>query len=279
MSDKTEQIALEQRERLLRKANVVGVAGGEDKVIVLVTEKKPLADLNDEDVVEPRLARSITDDEEEAETDVIEVGHVTPKTLVPGSSIGLKDAGTGTLGGLVVDENDALYFLTNNHVAADSNRALALTPVHSPGPADGFGERIGVLSRFEPIYFDRENYIDAALIRAEDSVSPWEAAHTINATTTARTGWQVQKYGRTSGHSEGEVLARGATIDVDFGSQGVARFVDQILTTPMLEAGDSGSVLLSTSGHPCALGFAGSDQVSIWTPINLVLRTLAVRFA
>jgi hypothetical protein len=207
-------------------------------------------------------------------TDVIEVGDLRPM-LKPGDSIGLSGAGTGTLGGIVRDENGALYALTNNHVAADSNRARVLTPVLKPGPADGTGKRFGVLSRFEPIYFDRPNRVDAALVRLDkggvtSGFSP--------STTTGLVGWTVQKHGRTSGHSHGKIIGRNATVDVGFGSQGTARFVNQLITTRMLEPGDSGSVLLSTSRHPVALGFAGSDTVSIHTPAALVLRTLAVRF-
>ena len=265
MSERTEQVAQEYCDHMMAKANVVGTAGGEGKVLVLVTRKQPLSALAAHDVVDERV--------EELETDVIEVGEIRPM-LKPGDSIG--NATTGTLGGFVQDENGDAYGLTNNHVAADSNRATVLTPIHSPGPHDGLGERIGVLARFEPIYFDRDNLIDAALIRLDEGVSI--TTDHPSETTTARTGWSVQKTGRTTGHTEGEVLGRSATIDVDFGSQGLARFTGQLLTSPMLEPGDSGSVLLSTSGHPVGLGFAGSNQVSIHTPINLVLRTLAVTF-
>lgn len=267
MSDRTEQLAEDYREHMLNKANVVGVSGGRDGVLVLVTQKLPLTQLNPLDVVDREVGG--------VKTDVIEVGDVRPM-LQAGDSIGLSGAGTGTLGGVVSDEHGHLYALTNNHVAADSNRALALSAVHHPGPADGLGARIGALSRFEPIFFDRVNAIDAALVRLDGET--FARTHSPE-TTTGRVGWRVQKYGRTSGHSEGEIIGRNTTIDVNFGDQGVARFVGQIITTHMLDPGDSGSVLLSTSGHPCGLGFAGSATISIHTPINLVLRTLAVRFA
>lgn len=268
MSDQTEQLADDYREHMLEKANVVGISGGEDGLLVLVTRKVPLETLSAMDVVDPEV--------EGVSTDVIEVGDVRPMVLKAGDSIGLSGAGTGTLGGIVTDEAGNLYALTNNHVAANSNKALALSPVHHPGAADGLGGRIGVLARFEPIYFDRANAIDAALVRLD--VNDFERTHSPD-TTTARVGWRVKKHGRTSGYSKGKVIGRNTTIDVNFGEQGVARFVGQIITDHMLDPGDSGSVLLSTSSHPCGLGFAGSDTISIHTPINLVLRTLAVRFA
>lgn len=267
MSERTEQVCEHDSDRLMAKKNVVAVAGGDEQVLVFVEKKEPLSALSEEDVVEPEL--------EGVSTDVIEVGRIEPK-LRSGSSIGLRNGGTGTLGGLVEDENGQRYALTNNHVAADSNRALALTPVHHPGPADGLGYAIGKLARFEPIYFDRANLVDAALVALEPDVQVDPTPHAN--TTTARVGWRVQKTGRTSGRTEGQVLGRNATVDVDFGTQGVARFRGQIITDYMLDPGDSGSVLMSTSGHPVALGFAGSDSISLHTPINLVLRTLAVRF-
>ena len=265
MSQRTEILARTYREHMIAKANVKGVAGGSEKVLVLVTRKEPLSSLASEDVVDEWV--------EGVRTDVIEVGEIKPM-LAPGDSIG--SSATGTLGGFVVDEGDVIYALTNNHVAADSNRASVLTPIYSPGPADGTGEAFGVLGRFEPIFFDQDNLLDAALVRVDPGVAV-DVDHPAR-TITARTGWGVQKKGRTSGRTWGTVLGRDATIEVDFGTQGVARFTGQVLTTPMLEPGDSGSVLRSQSGFPVGLGFAGSDQVSIHTPINLVLRTLAVTF-
>ncbi len=267
MSDVTERAASRNTERMMYKKNVVGVAGGEDRVLVLVTQKEPLSALSVEDVVDREV--------EGVRTDVVEVGQITPK-LGAGDSIGTNLAGTGTVGGIVVDEMGIRYILTNNHVAAGSNLVPMLTPVHSPGPADGLGSTVGVLSRYEPIYFDCPNFVDAALVRLNDAVT---VEHYYEpSTTTGRTGWEVWKRGRTTGWGQGEILARNATVDVDFGAQGIARFVGQLVTTHMLDPGDSGSVLLSTSRHPIGLGFAGSETVSLHTPINYVLRTLAVSF-
>ena len=261
----TEAVCDRNADSLMDKANVVGVAGGKDELVVFVSRKLPLDQLNPQDVVDPIV--------EDVETDVIEVGEVQAM-LAPGDSIGLVGAGTGTYGGPVVDELGNHYLLTNNHVAANSNKALALTEVRHPGPADGIGGRIGVLARFEPIYFDRPNYIDAALVRADAQL----AGIAKPATTTGRVGWYVQKHGRTTGHTTGEIIGRNATIDVDFGDQGVARFRNQLVTDNMLSPGDSGSVLLSRAGHPVGLSFAGSDTISLHNPINIVLRTLGVSF-
>ena len=269
MSERTEEVCGHVKEHMLQKKNVVGLAGGRDLLLVFVEKKEPLSALAEEDVVDPEV--------EGVGTDVIEVGRIEAK-LRAGDSIGLRDAGTGTLGGLVVDELGRCYVLTNNHVAANSNRARALDAVHHPGPADGLGARFGKLARFEPIYFDHPNYVDAALVALDDAEHRVES-FSRTTTATARVGWRVQKRGRTTGHNEGAVIGRNAAVNVSFGALGVARFENQIVTTHMLDPGDSGSVLRSRGGYPLALGFAGSDTISLHNPINLVLRTLGVRFA
>jgi len=266
MSEKTEKLADEHCNYLLEKENVVGVGGGEDKLVVLVTEKKEINALSKEDVVDSYL--------DGVKTDVIEVGKIEAK-LSPGTSIGLRNAGTGTAGAVVRDRQGIRYILTNNHVAADNNRALALSVIHSPGPADNLGKRIGRLGRFEPIWFDRVNYIDAALVRLD--VAPNYSTHS-DWTLTPRVGWHVEKVGRTTGHTTGTVIALNVTVDVSMGSQGTARFSNQIMTDYMLDSGDSGSLLTSRGQHPVGLGFAGSYTVSFHNPIQRVLDTLFVRF-
>ena len=267
MSERTERLCDHYADHMMRKRNVVGVAGGDDKLLVFVTRKQPLSALATEDVVDEQVSG--------VETDVIEVGTITPMNLVPGSSIGLPTRGTGTLGAPVIDEHRDMFILTNNHVAADSNRAVMLSDIVHPGPADGVGYPIGKLDRYVPILFDAPNRIDAALVRVNNnhkvSVLP------SNRPATGRTGWRVYKTGRTSGRTQGRIIGRNATIDVDFGSQGVARFINQLVTTNMLEPGDSGSVLLSWGGYPVGLCFAGSSKVSIHNPAHIVLRTLAVK--
>ena len=269
MSERTERLCDHYADHMMRKRNVVGVAGGDDKLLVFVTRKQPLSALATEDVVDEQVSG--------VETDVIEVGTITPM-LKPGDSIGLRgDYGTGTLGGPVVDEHGDVFILTNNHVAANSNRAQVLHLIVHPGPADWEGQPIGWLYRFEPIMFGgRLNRIDAALVRINSN----QKVNVLpkNRPTTGRTGWRVYKTGRTTGRTQGRIIGRNATIDVDFGSQGVARFINQLVTTNMLEPGDSGSVLLSWGGYPVGLCFAGSSTVSIHNPAHIVLRTLAVKF-
>jgi S1-C subfamily serine protease len=264
MSYKTERLADDYADQELERENVVGIAAGKDKVLVLVEEKKPLDELEPEDVVPTEI--------EGVETDVIEVGKIEAK-LNPGTSIGLSNAGTGTAGAVVRDLED-WYVLTNNHVAANTNRAIVLSAIHSPGRADGIGPRVGALARFQPIWFNRDNLIDAALVRLDSRPSPTHPDWSL----TPRVGWDVVKVGRTTGRTTGKVEALNATVNVNMGAQGTARFRNQIMTSYMLAAGDSGSLLTSSGGHPVGLGFAGSDTRSFHNSIQNVKSLLGVHF-
>ena len=84
-------------------------------------------------------------------------------------------------------------------------------------------------------------------------------------------GEKVCKTGRTTEYTEGEVQAVDALISVGYGGGKLAIFEDQILTTNMLQGGDSGSLLLKVDKQTAVgLSFAGSDQVSIHNHINNV---------
>jgi len=87
----------------------------------------------------------------------------------------------------------------------------------------------------------------------------------------------VQKYGRTTRQTIGQVYAVNATVKVTYDS-GTARFVNQILITPgsFSAAGDSGSLVVyggkgSKYGMPIGLLFAGSQSLTVANPIDRVL--------
>ena len=76
----------------------------------------------------------------------------------------------------------------------------------------------------------------------------------------ARLGMGVRKFGRTTGLTTGTIRVMDASVTVMYGAQ-EARFEDQVVTTPISEPGDSGSVPArfyrrsrQASGR---LGFAG----------------------
>lgn len=88
-------------------------------------------------------------------------------------------------------------------------------------------------------------------------------------------GDTVQKSGRTTGYTVGEVLGIDATVNVSY-ENGVALFVDQIICGPMSAGGDSGSVVYDMKGNAVGLLFAGSDKVTIVNPIKTVWKELGI---
>ena len=70
-----------------------------------------------------------------------------------------------------------------------------------------------------------------------------------------------------------------ATVDVSYGENLQARFVGQVITSPMSQGGDSGALIVEgDSLNAVGLLFAGSRRASIFTPIDVVLDVLDVRF-
>jgi hypothetical protein len=186
------------------------------------------------------------------------------------------------------------YILSNNHVLANSNAALVGDPVLQPGPFDGGtdpADRIARLSRFVPITFDpptprasHTNRVDAAVAQAEfhdidreiywaGYVRGWRRRADVTV------GTIVQKTGRTTNYTVGRITGVNATVDVNYGGGRVARFLDQILTTPMSAGGDSGSLVTTTDEVAVGLLFAGSTQVTIINQIERVRSLLRVEVA
>ena len=233
----------------------------------------------------------------------------------PGISIGHRDITAGTFG-LLVQRAGTAYILSNNHVLADSNAGKVGDPIYQPGPADGgtANDKIGTLIEFEPLDFgDTEaecpvaqtladllnllarltgsshrlqpvmktpglNLLDAALALPDqpDWVIPDILGIGIPTGSTEPTlGQSIQKTGRTTGLTKGTVTQIDVTVDVDYGGR-TARFADQVFASPMSGPGDSGSGILDTRGRAVGLLFAGSELITIFTPIRRILDRFGV---
>ena len=126
------------------------------------------------------------------------------------------------------------------------------------------------------------NQVDAALARPNNPMLFQQSIATIgrpNGTKNAQLGMQIRKHGRTTGYTEGTVMLLNATVDVSYGENLQARFIGQIITSPMSQGGDSGALIIEgDSLNAIGLLFAGSRRASIFTPIDVVLDILDVRF-
>ena len=122
-----------------------------------------------------------------------------------------------------------------------------------------------------------ENLVDAAIGRPlkDDDVQP-EILNigAVQGTASADLGTSVKKSGRTTGYTEGVIEQLDVTVDVQYGTNLVARFTDQLMTGAMSQGGDSGSAVLDSQNRLVGLLFAGSEQTTIINRIEHVFDSL-----
>ncbi|MBN2549846.1 MAG: hypothetical protein JXB15_11850 [Anaerolineales bacterium] len=125
-----------------------------------------------------------------------------------------------------------------------------------------------------------ENQVDAALARpVDDQVLLDEIMEigTVTGIALAELGMAVRKSGRTTSFTTGEITVLDASVKVNYGygAELTASFEGQIVGSAMSQGGDSGSLVVA-SDAPLAVGllFAGSDQATIFSPIQVVMEKL-----
>jgi len=224
-----------------------------------------------------------------------------------GFSVGHPAITAGTIGARVRDALGRVYILSNNHVLANSNGASLGDPEYQPGPFDGgtAADQIATLSDFQVISFasNGANTIDAAIALSNTSVldnaTPADDGYSMPNSTifgdangdglfddrNALLGLNVQKYGRTTRLTHGQITGINATVTICYAVSGftctkTARYVDQLIITPgtFSNGGDSGSLIVTddTNLNAVALLFAGNANVTIANRIDLVLQRFGV---
>ena len=225
----------------------------------------------------------------------------------PGFSVGHPAITAGTIGARVRDGTGRVYILSNNHVLANSNGSTIGDPEYQPGPFDGgtAADQIATLSDFQTITFTStaNNTIDAAIalstIDVLDNATPADDGYGLPSARiygdvngdgvfddpNALLGLNVQKYGRTTRLTHGQISGVNATVQICYQVSGfsctkAARYVDQVIISPggFSGGGDSGSLIVTDDGNlsPVALLFAGSSTVTIGNRIDLVLNRFGV---
>ena len=224
-----------------------------------------------------------------------------------GFSVGHPDITAGSIGGRVADEAGNVFLLSNNHVLANSNDANIGDGIYQPGPFDGgtAADQVGTLFAFQAIDFSGgNNTIDAAMaLTTRDNTSnatPADDAYGLPGAAifgdansdgvfdnkAALLGLNVQKYGRTTALTKGQITGINATLSICYEVLFIfcvkpATFVDQLIIEPgsFSGGGDSGSMIVTddSNRHPVALLFAGSDAETIGNRIDLVLNRFGVR--
>ncbi len=228
----------------------------------------------------------------------------------PGFSVGHYQVTAGTFGYLV-QRGSTYYILSNNHVLANHNLAYRGDPVYQPGPVDGgtTKDRIATLSDFVPLDFGEtkgecsimdlllqtlnglarlsgsrhrvqsvrltngHNVMDAALAQVDDPHAVLPAIVRIGvpqSPVAPQLNMPVQKVGRTTGFTQGTISQIDVTVNVKYGVH-TARFSDQVMTVRMSNPGDSGSAIVDMDRNAVGLLFAGSEYVTMFTPLRRIL--------
>ena len=220
------------------------------------------------------------------------------RPLLIGISIGHFAVTAGTLGCFVQTRKSEVRILSNNHVLADENHGKAGDPILQPGRYDGGtrrGDTVGNLDSFVRLKVRGANLVDCARSTLRSNME-FEPAK-LRGVGTLTGVWpsdedvdEVEKLGRTTGHTQGRITAFELDNVVVAYDMGNLRFDDQLEIEglgagPFSDGGDSGS-LIFTSGDKLALAllFAGSQQggsngagLTYGNPFGTVLDSLKVR--
>jgi len=92
----------------------------------------------------------------------------------------------------------------------------------------------------------------------------------------AREGMWVQKSGRTTGVTFGQITAMGVTLKVSISDEESGWFSDQVVSDVLCQPGDSGSLIIDKENKAVGLLFAGSDTHCIFNRIQNVLKLLDI---
>jgi len=210
------------------------------------------------------------------------VGGCSGSLFVPGptfaGTLGLGLRGLGSL-------SDRTFIVSNNHVLANENRARIGDPVIQPSSGDGGDvqeDAIGELFDFVKLRFWGDlnspppvNRVDAAcaLVHRFGEFSReifwvgypkgWRSRESLERAVAAGNN-RVQKTGRTTGYTQGQISAVAFDGEVEYES-GIAFFEDQILIEPgnFSAGGDSGSAILDMDENIVGLLFAGGPTHTI----------------
>lgn len=124
-----------------------------------------------------------------------------------------------------------------------------------------------------------ENLVDAAIAKPLNDTDVSDDILDIGAfsgMTPGELGMAVQKSGRTTAYTTGNILQVDVTVDVQYGAGQVARFTDQLMAGAMSQGGDSGSAVLDDNKKLVGLLFAGSDQTTIINRMENVFSALGL---
>jgi len=272
------EVLKKNEERLLRFPNVIGTGVGYKfikkkktstiAIIVYVSKKLKPKQLRKEQMIPTQIEGIPTDVKETKPVLLEEVDRKAKMRPAKGGiSIAHKNVTAGTLSTRIIDAlNGKRTILSCNHVIANLEplgKASKGDSILQPGPADGGtdpADRIAGLERWEPMRSGTK--VDAAIATPDNDadlsdevldfgVIEGEIIH-------PKVGVAVQKTGRTTGLTEGEIVAIVSSITV-MTAKGNVTVYDVIDTYLYAKGGDSGSLTVEKgTNKPVGILFAGS---------------------
>src|SRR5262249_39535726 len=183
---------------------------------------------------------------------------------------------SGTLGALLTD-GTTQYILSNNHVLARSDQAVAGEDISQPGLVDSSCNVSTVVADFTGAAPLGSN-VDAAVAQVRagqmDSTGFIEDIGVPSSTlANASVGLAVAKSGRTTGFTTGTITSINTSVSVQYqascgqGKKFVVSYTNQVVIggSTFSAGGDSGSLIVTNnaSHNPVALLYAGSSTTTI----------------
>lgn len=201
------------------------------------------------------------------------------------------ECSAGTIGARVRNGNN-YYVISCNHVFARVNSAALGERIVQPGRGDiacaqNLIDTIGSLADYQMLTFSTTstNTMDAALVRINPAfvhgTTPVGGYGAPSTTTSAPSlNMSVQKYGKTTGLTSGNIAAVNVTISVGYVA-GTAYFSGQFIVSSsgFCNTGDSGALVVTNNSYkrPVGLLFARSgNSYTFVTPISVILQRFNV---
>lgn len=194
---------------------------------------------------------------------------------------------SGTLGALITD-GSTQYVLSNNHVLARGDQAVAGEDVSQPGLIDNncnistvvadytgaapLGSNVdAAVAQLRPGQMDSSGFIEDIGVPSSSITNP-------------SIGLSVAKSGRTTGFTTGTISSINTSVNVQYqagcgqGKKFTVSYTGQVVinSSTFSAGGDSGSLIVTNnaSHSPVALLYAGSSSSTIGNPIGEVLTKL-----
>jgi hypothetical protein len=195
---------------------------------------------------------------------------------------------SGTLGSLV-KIGTTQYVLSNNHVLARGDQAVAGEDISQPGLIDNNCRIPTIVADFTAAVPLGQN-VDAAIAQLRTGqMDPTGFIEDIgipnSSTVSPSVGLGVAKSGRTTGFTTGSISSINTSVSVQYqrgcggGKKFTVSYTNQVVinSSTFSAGGDSGSLIVTNNAthNPVALLFAGSSTSTIGNPIGEVLTKLS----